>query len=405
MEKVISAFRSYFSLAPLAGKLLIGQGLRRQRLIFLIQIGVISLATASALLILNASYSFREAITQRLYSYLGQLWVRYYGEEQENRPLPIDRAYVESLRREGCRIESAIHLPMLIESAAGRYEGVNLVGVGPSWWHTAWGDVLIQPVPTWGGDTMVVLSRRLAERLGVRVGDKVTAVWLADPPRLRRLRVVALYQVGLEEIDRHTGFIPIEMAQRLLAWDSTQVQIAHIFPGPAMSDSLIQAVSWKLPYLYEIVPVEAIFPDIFDWLGLIEQNVQVILGIVLGLSFFSGASAFLVLQFAQRLRYELCWALGASARRLWSLTFFQACMVTGIGMGIGFLMALGLLGSQAVWGWIRLDPENYLIATLPVYWYGGHLWGVVGVGVVGAFLLTVMAYPRRRWVRLLTQTE
>lgn len=382
-----------------------GQGLRRQRLIFLIQIGVVALATASALLILTASYSFRQAITQRLHSYLGQFWLRYYGEEQENRPLPIDRAYVENLRRAGCRIESAIHLPMLIESGTGRYEGLNLVGVEASWWHTAWGEALSQPMSAWGGDTMVVLSRTLAEQLGVKVGDKITSIWLADPPRLRRLRIGALYQVGLDEIDRYIGFIPIEMAQRLLGWDSTQVQVAHIFPSRPVSDSLIQAVTLKLPYLYELIPVEAIFPDIFDWLGLIDQNVQVILGIVLGLSFFSGASAFLVLQFAQRLRYELCWALGASARRLWSLTFFQACMVTGIGMGAGTLIALGFLGSQALWGWIRLDPENYLIPTLPVYWHNGYLWAVIGVGGVGAFLLTLMAYPRRRWVRLLTQTE
>lgn len=406
MAKVISSCRRVFGLSKLAWRLLIGHGFHRQRLLFFLQLSVVALGAGGATVVLVVSSSFREAITEQLHQYLGEWWVRYYGEEQESRPMPIDLAYVQQFRGQGYLVEPAIHLPVLIEGADNRYEGVLLLAVQGTWWqHTFW-QRLISPVRSWGGDTVICLSRAVAHRLGVQVGDRVTMVWLADPPRVRRLRVVALYEARVDEIDRQVAFVPLELGQTLMGWDSAAVQVAHVFPsGSQPSDSVAEKLSWQIPISYEIVPIEAIFPDIFDWLGLIEQNVQVILGIVLVLSFFSVASAFLVLQFSQRLRYELCWALGTTPLQLWSLTLYQALFLVGMGVVIGELLSVVLLASQARWEWLKLDPENYLLSVVPVLWRVEPFLGVAGVALGLGIGLSFIAYPWRRAVRLLTQTE
>ncbi|MCX7606698.1 MAG: hypothetical protein N2170_05460 [Bacteroidia bacterium] len=406
MAKAISFIRNIIGLSVVAWRLLIGHGLRRQRLIFFIQVGVIGLSVCSAVLVLTLSFSFRQAIAERLYSYLGGLWIRYYGEEQESRPLPIDKRHLVPLQGKGLDIEAAIHLPVLIEGAGQRYEGINLIAVDASWWSTAWRALVSQAPSHWDGDSLVILSRSLARRLGVVEGDWVTIVWLADPPRIRRLRLVGLYEARIEEIDRQVAFAPIELGQRLLGWDSTEVQVAHLFPPPgARVDSLGEALSYALPYSYELVPIQHVFSDVFDWLGLIQQNVQVILGIILGLSFFSAASAFLVLQFAQRLRYEICWVLGASPRQLWQITFYQAVAVVALGVAVGELLAGVLLLGQDRGQWIRLEEESYLISTIPIYWRVSPFVLVGGGGLFMAVLMAVLAYPRRRAVRLLSHTE
>lgn len=200
--------------------------------------------------------------------------------------------------------------------------------------------------------------------------------------------------------------MPIELGRTLLNWSPTQAQTIHLFlPEHIPADSLAEALSWQLPYSYEILPAQTVFRDIFDWIGLIQQNVEVILAIVLGLSFFSVASAFLVLQMVQRLRYELCWALGARRSQLWLLTAYQAVFSLSIGILLGEGLAALLLYSQQRWQWLQLDPESYLIPTLPVYWHGPAFLAVAGIGIGLAIPLTLIAYPRRRLVRLLAHTE
>ncbi|MCS7189949.1 MAG: hypothetical protein RMJ66_08845 [Bacteroidia bacterium] len=406
MEKTLSALREILDIWRLAWKLLLGQGLRRQRLVFLIQLGGIALGAFTALLVLTLSSSFERAIREKLYHYMGGLWIRYYGEEQESHPLPIEYEYIHPLRQGGLRVEGSIHLPVLLEGKERRYEGVTLVAVEQSWWRTEWRNLLKNKLKDWEGDSLIVLSRLLAKKLGLEVGEQVIAVWLAEPPRMRRLRVVALYEAHIDEIDRNIAFVPMSLGQTLLNWTSSQVQVAHVFVSSDVRlDSLAEALSWKLPYSYEILTLEAIFPDIFDWLELIEQNVQVILGIVLILSFFSAASAFLVLQFVQRLRYELCWALGAKPFQLWMLTVGQALLAVGMGTLLGEALAAILLFSQYYWEWFQLDAENYLLSAVPVYWYKSYFIEVLGVGGIMAVLLSVITFPRRRYVRLLSHAE
>lgn len=403
MAKVIPTFRSLQAFGYLARRLLIGYGLRRQRFIFFLQIGAIALSSGGALLILILSQSFRSVITERLYAYFGGLWVQYYAAEQEVHARPIDRRFLEKLP---VHTEAAIHLPVLIEGAEQRYEGVQLLAVERSWWERTLWRTLTPPPKVWEEESGIILSQRLAQQLGVSIGDQVTVVWLAEPPRLRRLPVLSLYDAQMEELDRRVAFVPLALGQRLLGWDSTQVQVGHLFFTRAdQQEELAEKAAEALPTLYEVVPIENIFPDIFGWLGLIEQNVQVILGIVLGLSFFAVTSGFLVLQFSQRLRYEVLWVLGATPQQLWQIALWQALFSVMIGYLLGMLWSSLLLWSQAQWGWFRLDPENYLLATVPVQWDWRPYMYVGAISVLLAVGLSSLIYSRRRALRLLTQAE
>gem|GEM_PF-1195457 len=409
MAKVVSAFRGLIGLIGLSWRLVWGLGLRRQRMIFFLQVGLVTCSVAGTVLLLSLSQAFRGAITERLYQYMGRFWVRYYGEEQESRPLPLEKPFLAKLESMGgVVVVPAIHLPVLIESAARRYEGITVLAVAPSWWQkTAWKALLTEQGLPLEGDSVIVLSQTLARRLGVRIGDPVTLLWLGNEhPRLRRLHVAALYQAHLEEIDRQVGFVALSMGQALLGWDSTQVQVGHLFvSGGGSVDSLAEAWSTNLPVFYEMLPIESLYPDIFDWLGLIEQNLQVILGIVLALAFFSVASAFLVLQFAQRLRYEIAWALGARPLQLLSITLGQAVFSVGVGVLLGEGIAALLLAGQERWAWVQLDAENYLLSVLPISWEGRPFYTVAGVALGLAAVLSFLAYPRKRHVRLLSQAE
>lgn len=370
----------------LAFRLLLGTGWRRQRLLFLLEVGVVSIAVAGTILTLILSRSFERAIQEKLYGYLGAFWIRSYGQEVESEPLPISLKTIDTLTLRQVRWVGAIHLPVLIESARAPYEGVELLAVEARWFRGMWGTVLSHSISEWKG-AVVVLSEKLAQRLQVRVGDDVVIAWLSDPPRFRKLKVIALYHSGLEEVDARIAFAPLEIGQALRRYASDQIQVAHVFLDASTdAGSILEILQERLPTEEEIVPIEYLFRDIFDWLQLIRQNAGLILAIVVGMSFFVGVAAFLVLMLTARMRFQVLRCLGMSRRGLWGMVVIQAVGVVGIGSVIGSLLAGGLLLLQDRWGWIRLDPESYLIEQIPVYWDGMPFV----YAVVGALILAVV---------------
>jgi lipoprotein-releasing system permease protein len=345
-----------FAHVGLALRLLWGTGWRRQRLLFLLQLSVVSLAVAGAILTLVLSHSFERAISEKLYSYLGAFWVRSYAQEVESAPRPVGFSWGASERSVQERLVGAVHLPVLMESSRSPYEGVQLLCVEKGWFAGSWQTALRSPLPTWEGN-IVVLSDKLARRLQVKPGEEVTIAWLSDPPRFRKLKVVALYHSGLDEIDARLAFTPLPLGQTLRRYEPHQVQVVHVFlTTPEASGKVLDTLQENLTIYEEIVPIEYLFGDIFDWLRLIRQNVSLILGIVVGMSFFVGVAAFLVLMLSARVRFQVLRFLGMSGRALWGLVIAQAVGVVGLGALIGSLLAGGMLLLQAQWGWLQVRP-------------------------------------------------
>jgi lipoprotein-releasing system permease protein len=221
----------------------------------------------------------------------------------------------------------------------------------------------------------------------VRVGDDVTMAWLSDPPRFRKLRVVALYHSGLEEVDARMAFVPLPLGQALRRYEAHYIQVAHVFiQDPQALGPIIERLQEALTVEEEIMPIEYLFSDIFDWLGLIRQNVGLILGIVVGMSFFVATAAFLVLLLVQRSRFQLLRVLGMGKRAIWGLVLGQALVAVGLGVVGGALLSFILLLSQSVWGWAQLDPESYLLEQVPVYW-DGTAFALVSLGALGLALI------------------
>jgi lipoprotein-releasing system permease protein len=70
------------------------------------------------------------------------------------------------------------------------------------------------------GDDAVAIGTRLAYRLGLNIGDKITvispqgrATVIGTIPRLRAYTVVALFEVGMNEYDSSYVFMPLPAAQ------------------------------------------------------------------------------------------------------------------------------------------------------------------------------------------------
>ncbi|WP_424813990.1 lipoprotein-releasing ABC transporter permease subunit [Roseococcus sp. YIM B11640] len=114
------------------------------------------------------------------------------------------------------------------------------------------------------GEDAVAIGTRLAYRLGLGIGDKITlispqgrATVIGTVPRLRSYTVVALFEVGLNEYDSSYVFMPLPAAQiyfqtgdaatqvEVFVQDPTRVRLVNNEIRRAIGNRPVRIVDWQ----------------------------------------------------------------------------------------------------------------------------------------------------------------
>lgn len=266
----------------------------------------------------------------------------------------------------------------------------------------------------------VLVSEALAKRLQLKLGDKVRVVLLLEGRARGRVGVVVgTFATGLEELDRNVVYTDLRLLQQLLrkpnpalraAQDSLRVlqnlplqrrnprlylptynrlrkQVAtlpetvpwntkdiHGYEvrlesiGPDALAAKRAALQALAPASWQTETVEARYPQLFNWLGLLEQNVAFILVIMLVVVVVNLTTAALIVVTERTRTLGLLRALGLTRGQVHRVMWGQAVRILLHGLVWGNGVGLGLLGLQAATGWLTLDPQDYYVKAVPVAW-------------------------------------
>ena len=113
-------------------------------------------------------------------------------------------------------------------------------------------------------------------------------------------------------------------------------------------------------------------PQIFNWLNLVEINVEVIIWLMLAVAIVNLISAILVLILERSKLIGLLKSFGASSIMAGKIFFYFTFSILKRGMIYGNLLAMGLYFLQRFTGIFTLNPETYFVSEVPVEfdWYG-----------------------------------
>ena len=195
-------------------------------------------------------------------------------------------------------------------------------------------------------DMNILLGRKLAEKLDVRLGEKVVVTTqLADGSLgSAAYRLVGVYQTDNEIFDLTLGFIGLYQAQELLAMqgrvstiamrlkqrDSSQQTTAEI--NQALTGTKYQAQSWQ-----EIMPV---------LVQMIDMS-RLMFYVVLGIVFFVvaiGVTNTLFMSVLERTReFGVMLALGTEPRYIVRMVVYEAIILGLIGIVFGILIGVSLV--------------------------------------------------------------
>ena len=245
----------------------------------------------------------------------------------------------------------------------------------------------------------ILLSRSLADRLLLGVGDKVEMLFVepGEMPRRDRFKVAGVYASGMEEMDGMVVVTDIRNVQRLSDWGPDEISGYEIRTRD-LRDAAAFARTLGRTLLYDdeegtenlaVMSVTERYANIFDWLKAHDVNAAVIIVIMLVVAFFNMASALLILVLERTRMIGLLKALGMRSGELRRIFLWRAAFVTLRGLAWGNAVGLGLCLVQKWTHVIKLSSEGYLLSEVPVS-LGWGWWLALNAGFIAAIVALLM---------------
>ena len=249
----------------------------------------------------------------------------------------------------------------------------------------------------------ILLSRSLADRLMLGVGDRVEMLFVeaGDTPRRDRFKVAGIYSSGMDEMDNTVILTDLRNVQRLSDWAPDEISGYEVFTDDlAGADDFARRLGHTLLYDEDdatanlaVTSVTELYASIFDWLKAHDVNAAVIIVIMLVVAFFNMTSALLILVLERTRMIGLLKAFGMRNGQLRQVFLWRASFITLRGLAWGNAVGLGLCFVQRYFHVVRLSSEGYLLSEVPIS-LGWGWWLALNAGAVAAIvaLLVVPTY-------------
>ena len=204
------------------------------------------------------------------------------------------------------------------------------------------------------GPGEAILGRELADDLGLRVGDRLTVVTAGPTASLvagtgantsannsAALRVTALVDLGVRELNRRTVIVPLRAAQSLVGLPggatNLDLTLLDVWAASSLADRL--AARWP----YKVESWQQTNAQLVSALNAQSVSTALIRGVVL-LVVVLGISSVLVVSVVQKQReIGILRAMGATRGQVLRIFLLQGAIVGALGSALGVVLALGLI--------------------------------------------------------------
>jgi lipoprotein-releasing system permease protein len=342
------------------------------------RVGIVSIALGLGILLVAFAvlFGFKSTIQQKIFLFGAHLQVTKFSNNLSyaEAPLSLDTdLYRNRDKIPGVRHIQAIAIKAGILKTKDELSGVVLKGVGSDYdWTMLRESLVAGTVPTVGTDTastQILISQYMANQLQLKVGATVPLYFLSNPPRARKMTVVGIYETGLEEVDKTIALGDIRLIQRLNQWKADSVGSYEIFIDDFDKLATMRRTLFdRLDSNMRLTTVTDQYRPLFDWMILLDRNMEILLSLITFVASFNMVSVLLVLMMERTPMIGLLKALGGTNQLIRRMFIFVGLNMVGWGLLIGDVVGLGLCFIQDRFKLIPLDPKNYFMNYVPIVW-------------------------------------
>ena len=261
------------------------------------KIAIASIGIGLAIMIISFLIlkGFQLKIKEKIISFDGHLQVtkftlsRSYEEDPISRDLALFNDYSDFKFID--HIQEFANKPGLLK-ANEEVEGVVLKGISESFDLNRFKPNIIEgqfpDLSDESSSSDIMISRIIADKLSLSVGDETLIYFMQNPPRVRRLNISGIYETGMEDFDEKIILGDLKLVQRINNWPDSLVGGFQIFLKDYNKieryyDVLEDAVGYEL----YIEKISNKYAEIFDWLALLNRNVVIFLSLTLFVACFN----------------------------------------------------------------------------------------------------------------------
>ena len=250
----------------------------------------------------------------------------------------------------------------------------------------------------------IILSENVSRLLKLKTGDSAVLYFVNEnevTPRMLQLKVCGIYRTSLEEFDNLFIIGDIKQVQRLNDWRSDQISGFEILVSDFKNIDIIEREVRYLAISYSednssILRTESItrqYPQIFDWLSILDMNVWVILFLMVMVAGFNMISALLVLILVRSTMIGVLKALGSPNWSIRKVFLYLSVFLTSRGMLWGNAIGIVIILVQKTFNVIQLNPASYYVDVVPVNFNIAHILLLnAGSLAVTTFMLVIPSY-------------
>lgn len=372
-----------------------------KRLRFKGRIAMISIAVSFLVMIVAVAVSsgFRHELRDGLSAVTGdiQLLRPDMNYLDEGMPVRVDLSYMPELE-EMKEIDDIV--PVIYRAGIVK-EGSDIHGV------------LLKGVPPGAADAYdeisdsvslaVAVPQSFAEVSGCKVGDKLLTYFIGERMKVRQFNVAHIYEDGVNVDGRHVIYADIDDMRRLNGWSEDQASMLEVrLKESYRTESSLRKVAEETGFLINAYETEdddtlisvssaSKFPQIFDWLNLIDFNVFFILMLMTVVAGFNMISGLLIMLFENISTIGLLKSVGMTDKSIAKVFLSTSSVLLFKGMAIGNAIALLFCVIQGTTHFLKLDPENYFVSFVPVHVDMGMI--LVADAVAFVVILALLMIP------------
>jgi lipoprotein-releasing system permease protein len=259
------------------------------------------------------------------------------------------------------------------------------------------------------GDDAVIIGARMAERMGINVGDRITLISpkgnvtaFGTVPRVRAYQVVATFDVGMFEYDSGFVFMPLAAAQTYFLLPNAVTALEVFVDQPDRAAQRAAELTGIIGGAGRIQDWQLANASFFNAIQ-VERNVMfLILTLIIVVAAFNIISSLIMLVKDKGRDIAILRTMGATRGMILRIFLLAGASVGVIGTVAGFALGLAFTANietirqwlQSLTGTPLFAPEIYFLSKLPAVVDPGEVVSVILMALLLSFLATL--YPSWR---------
>jgi lipoprotein-releasing system permease protein len=361
-------------------------------LISTISIVGIALGVATLIIAISVLKGFEQTITNKIIDFDSHIKITSYRPTLPDykQSLPWLETQLTAFNPDITPFASKL----VIVSYKKKKDGINLIGIEPKNEKPFLVKNIIEGEYRLSDDG-VLIGKKLAEKLFVKVGDKITVFALKKDeipspenlPNIEKFIVTGIFESGMTEYDDTYAYTSLITAQKLFDIGDNITGYNIKLGNISKIDSLTIHLGKSLRYPHSVRSVYQLHRNIFTWIELQKEPIPIVLALIILVAVFNIVGTLLMIVLEKTNAVGILKTLGSKRKQIVSIFLIHGAILGIVGIACGSILGYLLMFIQEKFDIITLPSSVYFMSKVPFLITADTF---IGIAII-TFLLCILA--------------